>query len=300
MTILFVTFGIVGLGVGLGAAFPKFKFENVTQIAGSSGGVLYMMAASTFVATVLFLEAFPAYFYLSAQYRGVPLDSRGVMVIAGALSVIVVFERARRLASGCVGAAAGWRRWRFESSGPQRRCAILCLRLSAYRSAQALRGSLPSGSPRNEFNIFRNFSLDRARCRSAGQADLGAKRIRMSFNQLGLSVELLRAVDAQGYKHPTPVQSLAIPPILLGGDLMARAQTGTGKTAGFTLPLLQRLSESSRGGRQKRHLRALILTPDARACCSSARERPRVRSLSAFVLHRRPSAASAFVRRSRR
>ena len=83
----------------------------------------------------------------------------------------------------------------------------------------------------------------------------------MSFNQLGLSVELLRAVDAQGYKHPTPVQSLAIPPILLGGDLMARAQTGTGKTAGFTLPLLQRLSESSRGGRQKRHVRALILTP---------------------------------------
>ena len=83
----------------------------------------------------------------------------------------------------------------------------------------------------------------------------------MSFNQLGLSAELLRAVDGRGYKHPTPVQSLAIPPILLGGDLMARAQTGTGKTAGFTLPLLQRLSESSRGGRQKRHVRALILTP---------------------------------------
>ena len=83
----------------------------------------------------------------------------------------------------------------------------------------------------------------------------------MSFDQLGLSAELLRAVDAQGYKHPTPVQSLAIPPILVGGDLMARAQTGTGKTAGFTLPLLQRLSESSRGPRKKRHVRALILTP---------------------------------------
>ena len=92
VTILFVTFGIVGLGVGMGAAFPKFKFENVTQIAGSSGGLLYMMAASTFVATVLFLEAFPAYFYLRAQYRGVPLDSRGVMVIAGALSIVVVLN----------------------------------------------------------------------------------------------------------------------------------------------------------------------------------------------------------------
>ena len=83
----------------------------------------------------------------------------------------------------------------------------------------------------------------------------------MSFHQLGLSAKLLRAVDAQGYKHPTPVQSLAIPPILLGDDLMARAQTGTGKTAGFTLPLLQRLNESPRQAHQKRHVRALILTP---------------------------------------
>ena len=83
----------------------------------------------------------------------------------------------------------------------------------------------------------------------------------MSFHQLGLSRELLRAVDARGYKCPTPVQSLAIPPILLGGDLMARAQTGTGKTAGFTLPLLQRLSESSRKPHHKRRVRALILTP---------------------------------------
>ena len=83
----------------------------------------------------------------------------------------------------------------------------------------------------------------------------------MSFEQLGLSAKLLRAVDAQGYKHPTPVQSQAIPPILLGGDLMARAQTGTGKTAGFTLPLLQRLNESPRAQHQKRHVRALILTP---------------------------------------
>jgi ATP-dependent RNA helicase RhlE len=83
----------------------------------------------------------------------------------------------------------------------------------------------------------------------------------MSFHQLGLSAELLRAVETRGYREPTPVQRRAIPPILLGGDLMARAQTGTGKTAGFTLPLLQRLSERSGGARRLRHVRALILTP---------------------------------------
>lgn len=92
VTILFVTFGIVGLGVGLGAAFPRFKFENVTQIAGSSGGLLYMIAATSFVAVVLALEAFPAYYYLSAQYRGVPLDARGVTVIAGAMALVVALN----------------------------------------------------------------------------------------------------------------------------------------------------------------------------------------------------------------
>ncbi len=92
VTILLITFGIVGLGVGLGAAFPKFKFENVTQIAGSAGGLIYMIAASTFVAAVLFFEAFPAYFYLSAQYRGVPLDSRAMMIIGGAMTIVVLLN----------------------------------------------------------------------------------------------------------------------------------------------------------------------------------------------------------------
>ncbi|WP_462322271.1 DEAD/DEAH box helicase, partial [Halochromatium sp.] len=64
----------------------------------------------------------------------------------------------------------------------------------------------------------------------------------MSFDTLGLSAELLRAVREQGYTQPTPIQAKAIPTILSGGDVMAAAQTGTGKTAGFTLPLLQRLS----------------------------------------------------------
>ncbi len=81
----------------------------------------------------------------------------------------------------------------------------------------------------------------------------------MSFNELGLSAALLRAVQKQGYNTPTPVQSRAIPAILEGGDIMAAAQTGTGKTAGFTLPLLQQLSDGERP--PVRAPRALVLTP---------------------------------------
>jgi ATP-dependent RNA helicase RhlE len=82
----------------------------------------------------------------------------------------------------------------------------------------------------------------------------------MSFDTLGLSAELLRAVADQGYSEPTPVQSQAIPVILQGKDLLAGAQTGTGKTAGFTLPLLQRLSDAA-PLKGRRPVRALILTP---------------------------------------
>ncbi|MBD3670000.1 MAG: DEAD/DEAH box helicase [Gammaproteobacteria bacterium] len=81
----------------------------------------------------------------------------------------------------------------------------------------------------------------------------------MSFNTLGLRAELLRAIEDQGYTQPTPVQSQAIPIVLQGHDIMAGAQTGTGKTAGFTLPTLQKLSEHQSEG--KRPLRALVLTP---------------------------------------
>jgi len=80
----------------------------------------------------------------------------------------------------------------------------------------------------------------------------------MLFNQLGLSAELLRAVDEQGYREATPIQQQAIPAILEGRDVLAGAQTGTGKTAGFTLPMLQRLQSSSPG---RRGVRALILAP---------------------------------------
>ncbi|HCH70890.1 MAG TPA: ATP-dependent RNA helicase [Colwellia sp.] len=85
----------------------------------------------------------------------------------------------------------------------------------------------------------------------------------MSFNDLGLSEPLLKAVRDQGYDTPSPIQAQAIPAVLSGRDVMAAAQTGTGKTAGFTLPLLERLSK---GGReqsrvQSNNVRALVLTP---------------------------------------
>lgn len=82
----------------------------------------------------------------------------------------------------------------------------------------------------------------------------------MSFDSLGLSAELCRAVSEKGYSEATPIQREAIPPILEGCDIMAGAQTGTGKTAGFTLPLLQRLNDSVPNGK-KRPVRALILVP---------------------------------------
>ena len=63
----------------------------------------------------------------------------------------------------------------------------------------------------------------------------------MLFNQLGLSAELLRAINEKGYEEVTPIQQQAIPLVLDGRDILAGAQTGTGKTAGFALPLLQRL-----------------------------------------------------------
>ncbi|WP_423187766.1 DEAD/DEAH box helicase [Alishewanella sp. d11] len=85
----------------------------------------------------------------------------------------------------------------------------------------------------------------------------------MLFTDLPLSAELLKAVAEKGYTTPSPIQQQAIPAVLAGRDLMAAAQTGTGKTAGFTLPLLQLLAEGKQQGRkvQPNQVRALILTP---------------------------------------
>jgi ATP-dependent RNA helicase RhlE len=82
----------------------------------------------------------------------------------------------------------------------------------------------------------------------------------MSFNNFGLSAELLRAIAEQGYTEPTPIQCQAIPIILEGSDVLAGSQTGTGKTASFTLPLLQNLIKKSRE-KNRLAIRSLILTP---------------------------------------
>lgn len=81
----------------------------------------------------------------------------------------------------------------------------------------------------------------------------------MQFEDLGLDAAILQAVTEQGYTTPSPIQAQAIPPILEGRDVMAAAQTGTGKTAGFTLPILHRLSLGQKASANQ--VRALILTP---------------------------------------
>jgi len=85
----------------------------------------------------------------------------------------------------------------------------------------------------------------------------------MNFTDLGLAEPLVRAVREHGYEIPTPIQLQAIPQVLKGGDLLAGAQTGTGKTAGFVLPMLQRLMAvpSKKDARGRIAIRALILTP---------------------------------------
>lgn len=94
-----------------------------------------------------------------------------------------------------------------------------------------------------------------------GRSSQNLENFLMSFDSLGLSAEILRAVSDKGYTSPTPIQQQAIPLVLEGRDLMGGAQTGTGKTAGFTLPLLQRLMDTAKPYKGRRPLRALVLTP---------------------------------------
>ncbi|HEX2532427.1 MAG TPA: DEAD/DEAH box helicase [Chitinophagaceae bacterium] len=83
----------------------------------------------------------------------------------------------------------------------------------------------------------------------------------MSFEQLGLIAPILKALSKEGYTHPTPIQEQCIPDVLKGKDLLGCAQTGTGKTAAFALPILQLLYTDNRNSSGYKHTRALILTP---------------------------------------
>ncbi len=82
-----------------------------------------------------------------------------------------------------------------------------------------------------------------------------------SFAELELAPPILRALDREGHSSPTPIQSKAIPPIMAGRDLIGIAQTGTGKTAAFALPILHRLAASGRQGASAKNCRVLVLTP---------------------------------------
>jgi len=83
----------------------------------------------------------------------------------------------------------------------------------------------------------------------------------LGFDELGLAEPILRAIADAGYTTPTPIQAKAIPQVLSGGDLLAGAQTGTGKTAGFTLPILHLLSKKPLTEVAKGRPRCLMLTP---------------------------------------
>jgi ATP-dependent RNA helicase RhlE len=111
----------------------------------------------------------------------------------------------------------------------------------------------------------------------------------MSFNELGLRAELLRAVADQGYTEPTPIQAQAIPAVLAGRDLMGGAQTGTGKTAGFTLPILQKLAGESHAPNARMPVRALILVPTRELAAqvqndvfTYGKHLPKIRSLAVY------------------
>ena len=108
----------------------------------------------------------------------------------------------------------------------------------------------------------------------------------MLFKELGLAEPLMLAVSEEGYETPTPIQQQAIPAVLEGRDVMAAAQTGTGKTAGFTLPMLHRLMEGTKP--DKRQVRALVLTPTRELAAQVAE------SVSIYGKHLKLSSAVIF------
>ena len=130
------------------------------------------------------------------------------------------------------------------------------------------------------------------------------KEVLMKFEDLGLAEPLLRAVRAQGYPTTTKIQAAAIPPVLEGRDVLGCAQTGTGKTAAFALPTLQRLSRAEcRVNGRGRKIRTLVLAPTrelALQICESFQAYGRYtdRAASRDLRRRRPVAASPGLERT--
>jgi ATP-dependent RNA helicase RhlE len=87
------------------------------------------------------------------------------------------------------------------------------------------------------------------------------QHVMMTFDQMGLIDPILKALNEEGYTHPTPIQAQAIPQLLQGRDLLGCAQTGTGKTAAFSIPILQRMFVQKQAGKMKKGIKTLILTP---------------------------------------
>ena len=83
----------------------------------------------------------------------------------------------------------------------------------------------------------------------------------MTFKELGIIEPILKALDDQGYTQPTPIQEQSIPILLKGDDLLGCAQTGTGKTAAFSIPIIQQMVESGIDTKGKRKIKALVVTP---------------------------------------
>ena len=83
----------------------------------------------------------------------------------------------------------------------------------------------------------------------------------MTFKDLGIIDPILRALEEKGYKNPTPIQEQSIPILLQGKDLLGCAQTGTGKTASFAIPIIQMLTKDERENNKQRKIKALIVTP---------------------------------------
>lgn len=110
--------------------------------------------------------------------------------------------------------------------------------------------------------IETNLSIEQTLSVETNTTDINSPSIStVSFNELGLAEPILRAINDAGYTIPTPIQAKAIPMVLSGGDLLAGAQTGTGKTAGFTLPILHLLSQKPLAEVAKGRPRCLMLTP---------------------------------------